>query len=73
VLLATDGFGNAQTAEPWYPSFGADLLRLGRQHGLDWVRAQLPGWVARCASAEGSGDDAAAALLLAGPAAGWPS
>ncbi len=73
VLLATDGFGNAQTAEPWYPLFGADLVRLGRQHGPDWVRAQLPAWVARCASADGSGDDAAAALLLAAPVAGWPS
>ena len=73
VLLASDGFGNAQTAEPWYPPFGADLVRLGRQHGPDWVCGQLPGWVARCASAEGSGDDAAAALLLAAAVAGWPS
>jgi Protein phosphatase 2C len=70
VLLATDGFGNAQTAEPWYPLFGADLLRLSQQHGPDWIRAQLPAWVARCASAEGSGDDAAAALMIAGPP-GW--
>jgi Protein phosphatase 2C len=73
VLLATDGFGNAQTAEPWYPPFCADLVRLGQQHGPDWLRAQLPGWVARCASAEGSGDDAAAALLLAAPMTGGPS
>jgi hypothetical protein len=64
VLLATDGFGNAQTAEPWYPLFGADLLRLARQHGPEWVRAQVPAWVARCASAEGSGDDAGAALII---------
>jgi hypothetical protein len=86
VLLATDGFGNAQTAEPWYPLFGADLLRLARQHGPEWVRAQVPAWVARCASAEGSGDDAAAALIIraeppgevtaaagAGSLAWWPS
>lgn len=73
VLLASDGFGNAQTAQPWYPPFGADLVRLGQSHGLDWLRAQLPGWVARCASAEGSGDDAAAALLLAAPMTGRPS
>lgn len=65
LLLATDGFGNAQTAEPWQPAFGADLLRLAREHGPDWVGEQLPAWVARCASAEGSGDDAAAAVVLA--------
>jgi hypothetical protein len=64
LLLATDGFGNAQTAEPWDQLFGTDLLRLTRAHGTDWVGAQFPAWVARCASADGSGDDAAAALLV---------
>jgi hypothetical protein len=73
LLLATDGFGNAQTAEPWQPTFGADLLRLSREHGPDWVGEQLPTWVARCASAEGSGDDAAAAVVLARERPGHPA
>ncbi|HEY6275425.1 MAG TPA: protein phosphatase 2C domain-containing protein, partial [Streptosporangiaceae bacterium] len=70
LLLATDGFGNAQTADPWYQLVGGDLVRLAAERGIDWVGAQLPVWAARCASAEGSGDDVALALLLADPAAG---
>ncbi len=70
LLLATDGFGNAQTAEPWYQPVGGDLVRLARQHGVAWVREQLPLWAARCASSEGSGDDTAVALLLRTDASG---
>ncbi|HEV3295296.1 MAG TPA: protein phosphatase 2C domain-containing protein [Streptosporangiaceae bacterium] len=76
LLLATDGFGNAQTAEPWYQPVGGDLVRLAAERGIDWVGEQLPAWAARCASAEGSGDDTALALLLPDPAAGdpgWPA
>jgi hypothetical protein len=74
LLLATDGFGNAQTADPWYQPVGGDLARLAAERGADWVGAQLPVWAARCASAEGSGDDTALALLLpeTAGAAGWP-
>ncbi|HUZ37709.1 MAG TPA: protein phosphatase 2C domain-containing protein [Streptosporangiaceae bacterium] len=64
LLLATDGFGNAQTADPWHQPVGSDLLRLAQEHGVAWVREQLPIWAARCASNEGSGDDTAMALLL---------
>ena len=64
LLLATDGFGNAQAADPWYQSVGGDLARLAAERGAGWVGAQLPVWAARCASAEGSGDDTALALLL---------
>lgn len=64
VLLATDGFGNAQVADSWYQPVGADLVGLARRHGIDWMREQLPGWAARCASAEGSADDTAMAVLL---------
>jgi hypothetical protein len=76
LLLATDGFGNAQTADPWYQPVGGDLARLAAERGADWVGAQLPVWAARCASAEGSGDDTALALLLpdqATGAVGWPA
>jgi hypothetical protein len=70
LLLATDGFGNAQTVEPWYQPVGGDLVRLARQHGVAWVREQLPLWAARCASSDGSGDDTAMALLLRTDASG---
>jgi hypothetical protein len=75
LLLASDGFGNAQTADPWYQPVGGDIARLAAERGVDWVGAQLPVWAARCASAEGSGDDTALALLLPDPVigeAGWP-
>jgi serine/threonine protein phosphatase PrpC len=64
LLLATDGFGNAQATEPWQPGVGADLLQFVRQRGLAWMAEQLPAWAARCASAEGSGDDTTLALLV---------
>jgi len=54
LLLATDGFGNAQTADPWHEIVGADLLRFARDYGIEWVRDRLPVWAARCASREGS-------------------
>jgi hypothetical protein len=64
LLLATDGFGNAQATEPWQPGVGADLLAFVRDRGIDWMGEQLPSWAARCASAEGSGDDTTLALLV---------
>ena len=65
ILLATDGYGNAQAADPWQQPVGADLVAFAKDRGIAWMRAQLPLWVSMCASAEGSGDDTAVALLLA--------
>jgi hypothetical protein len=64
VLLATDGYGNAQAADPWQQPVGADLVTFARERGIAWMREQLPLWVSMCASAEGSADDTAVALLL---------
>lgn len=64
ILLATDGFGNAQIADPWEPAVGLDLVDMARHHGLDWIEQQLPTWVDECASAAGSADDATVALIL---------
>lgn len=64
VLLATDGFGNAQIEDSWYQSVGRDVARLVREHGIGWVGQHLSNWTARCASSEGSGDDTSVALLL---------
>jgi hypothetical protein len=70
VLLATDGFGNAQADDPWQPAFAADLAQLGADHEPGWFAGQVPDWVAQCASADGSGDDTTMALVIrsgAGP------
>jgi hypothetical protein len=68
LLLATDGYGNAQADEPWQPSVGRDLAELAACHDRHWFEQEVPGWARRCASAEGSGDDATIALLLPGDA-----
>jgi hypothetical protein len=65
VLLATDGYGNAQIADQWAGAFSADLAGLLRERDEQWLASQLPSWAARCASAEGSADDTTVALLLA--------
>jgi hypothetical protein len=71
LLLASDGYGNAQADEPWQPSVGRDLAELAASHDRHWFGREVPGWAERCASAEGSGDDATIALLL--PSAGQHS
>jgi hypothetical protein len=69
VLLATDGYANAQTAHAWEDAVGTELAALIGEHPRQWLAGQLPLWAARCASAEGSADDTTIALLLA-PGAG---
>jgi hypothetical protein len=69
VLLATDGYANAQPARAWEDAVGTDLAALIGEHPRRWLADQLPLWAARCASAEGSADDTTIALLLA-PGAG---
>jgi serine/threonine protein phosphatase PrpC len=64
VLLATDGYGNAQVVEEWPGSFSQDLAWLLREKDVRWLAAQLPSWAARCASADGSADDTTVALLI---------
>lgn len=65
VMLATDGFGNAQRGPNWPSAFGADLAALVQRHGDGWVAKALPAWVRDCASSDGSGDDVTAVLLFA--------
>jgi hypothetical protein len=64
LLLATDGYGNAQADEPWQPAVGRDLAELAATRDHQWFERQVPCWAQRCASAQGSGDDATIALLL---------
>jgi hypothetical protein len=64
LLLATDGFGNSQAADPWQPGFGQDLAKLAAEHDHRWFDRQVPQWAERCASTEGGGDDTTIVLLL---------
>jgi protein phosphatase 2C-like protein len=64
LLLATDGYGNAQVVEKWPNAFSGDLARMLRDRDVSWLASQLPSWAARCASADGSADDTTVALLL---------
>ena len=72
LLLATDGYGNAQAADRWQPGVGQDLARLAVEHDHRWFEWQVPSWAERCASADGSGDDTTIALLLQ-PGAALPA
>jgi hypothetical protein len=64
VMLATDGYGNSQVADPWQPAVGGDLYDLVAERGWGWVGEALPTWVSRCASYEGSGDDTTVVLAI---------
>jgi hypothetical protein len=70
VMLATDGYGNAQAADPWTDAVSADLAELINDRPREWLAGQLPLWASRCASADGSADDTTIALLIAPSAAG---
>jgi hypothetical protein len=69
VLLATDGYGNAQVARDWEAAVSADLAGLIASHPPEWLASQLPVWAGRCASLDGSADDTTLALVLAPAAA----
>ncbi|HEY7173848.1 MAG TPA: protein phosphatase 2C domain-containing protein [Micromonosporaceae bacterium] len=72
IMLATDGFGNAQMRDDWEPRFAAGLAGLAARRGIEKVAECLPQWVRDCASEEGSGDDVTAVLVLAADAAWEP-
>jgi hypothetical protein len=70
LLLATDGYGNSQAADPWQPDWTRDMAELAAERDPEWFAKQVPGWAELCASGEGSGDDTTIALLLANRGAG---
>jgi hypothetical protein len=70
VMLATDGYGNAQVSDPWADVVSADLAEL-ISDGPEWLAGQLPLWASRCASVDGSADDTTIALLIAPSTTGW--
>jgi hypothetical protein len=65
VMLATDGYGNAQARDDWDVAFGNDIAGLATVHGVPWISDQLARWAERCASSDGSGDDVTLAMLFA--------
>ncbi len=71
VLLATDGYGNAQAADPWTDAVSADLAELINDRPPEWLAGQLAVWASRCASADGSADDTTIALLIAPSVTAW--
>lgn len=64
LLLATDGYGNAQAADPWQPEFARDMAELLTAHDPGWFAGHVQSWAQLCASGEGSGDDTTIGLLL---------
>jgi hypothetical protein len=64
VLLATDGYANAQVAENWQTKVGSDIANLLNANGSEWVGRELKSWVERCASENGSGDDTTVSLVI---------
>ena len=64
MLLATDGYGNAQVVEAWPAAFSEDLAWMLRDRDVSWLASQLPSWAARCASSDGSADDTTVALMI---------
>jgi hypothetical protein len=69
VLLASDGYGNAQAAESWPDAVGSDLAEQIGDREPEWLAEQLPLWASHCASTDGSADDTTIALLIAPSAA----
>lgn len=63
VFLCTDGFGRARVdSGGWWRQTGEQLLEFSRSRGLNWVREQLPEWLAE--PAQIGGDDTTMALLV---------
>ncbi|MDQ6524396.1 protein phosphatase 2C domain-containing protein [Nocardioides sp. LHD-245] len=65
VFLCTDGFGRSRVdADGWWRQTGEQLLEFCRTRGVEWVRGQLPEWLAEPALV--GGDDTTMALLVRG-------
>lgn len=65
VMLASDGYGNSFAQPDWWRSLVDDVALFVDSHGLERVRAELPGWLAE--SARVGGDDVSAAVLVREP------
>ncbi|WP_408898798.1 protein phosphatase 2C domain-containing protein [Nocardioides sp. R1-1] len=69
AFLCSDGFGRSRVdAQGWWRQTGEQLLEFTRERGLDWVREQLPSWLAEPALV--GGDDTTMAVLVRNGIAG---
>ncbi|MFC5728001.1 MULTISPECIES: protein phosphatase 2C domain-containing protein [Nocardioides] len=63
IFLCTDGFGRPRVdADGWWRETGEQLLEFSRTRGLNWIRDQLPEWLAEPARI--GGDDTTMALMV---------
>jgi Protein phosphatase 2C len=63
LVVSTDGYANSFVNDGAFLQAGPDILSRVKEHGLDWVGEQLPGWLDG-ASKHGSGDDITMGLLV---------
>ncbi|HVK29272.1 MAG TPA: protein phosphatase 2C domain-containing protein [Nocardioides sp.] len=69
AFLCTDGFGRPRVdSDGWWRQTGEQLLEFSRSRGLNWIRDQLPDWLAE--PAQVGGDDTTMALLVRSDVAG---
>ena len=61
-LLSTDGYANSFVESAGFLKVGADIYRMWREHGRDYVQENLPAWLSQTTT-DGSGDDIAVAIL----------
>jgi hypothetical protein len=62
ILLSTDGYANSFVDNAGFLKAGADIHRLWRENGREYIEENLPDWLA-LTSRDGSGDDIAIAVL----------
>ena len=61
-LLSTDGYANSFTSNEGFLKVGADIFRLLRENGRDYIEKNLPQWLEKT-SEDGSGDDISVAII----------
>ena len=62
-FLSTDGYANSFSNDEGFKKAGADFYELWQSKGLDYIKENLEGWLTE-SSAQGSGDDITAALVV---------
>ncbi len=62
IMLSSDGYSNAYPNNAEFEKTVLDIVALIKSEGLQWVKRQLPDWLAE-ASQQGSGDDISVSIL----------
>ena len=61
-FMSTDGYANSFYNDDGFKKAGADFYNIWQEDGLDYIESNLEGWLME-SSAQGSGDDIAAAII----------